>query len=188
MEDLPLSVPVYKVLLIGEPNVGKSSIIRHLLLGEFDENYHATPGVDLSAVALNVDPITPVILTTIDLGGQSDFGALRTQYYRGAHYSILVYDISDRDSFECLPSWYAGILQNIGTPGSSKDNLPGVLIGNKCDLEDDRQVSSKDGRIYAELIGWQFYEASAKTGENIKEIFTRIAKDLFAKFPPLSKA
>ncbi|MHA1909943.1 MAG: GTPase, partial [Candidatus Thorarchaeota archaeon] len=51
-----MTVPVYKVLLIGEPNVGKSSIIRHLLLGEFDETYHATTGVDLSAVAVNVDP------------------------------------------------------------------------------------------------------------------------------------
>jgi len=172
-------------LLVGEPNVGKSSIIRQLLLGEFDENYRATAGVDLSAVALNVDPFTPVILTIIDLGGQEDFGALRTQYYRGAHYSVLVYDISRRDTFECLPTWYAGILQNIGASGSSKDTLPGILIGNKCDLESEREVNSKDGRLYADLIGWQFFESSAKTGENLKEIFTRISKELYSKFPPL---
>ncbi len=73
-----MSIPVYKVLLIGEPNAGKSSLIRRLLLQEFDENYIATTGVDLSAVAVNVDAFTPVILTVIDLGGQEDFNSLRT--------------------------------------------------------------------------------------------------------------
>jgi len=174
---------VYKVLLIGEPNVGKSSIIRHLLLGEFDESYHATTGVDLSAVAVNVDPFTPVILTIIDLGGQDDFSALRTQYYRGAHYSVLVYDITSRKSFECLPEWYAGILQNIDPSASGHNTLPGVLIGNKNDLESAREVPTKDGRIYADLIGWQFWESSAKTGDNVEEVFNRIAKEIFSHHP-----
>ncbi|MDF1540841.1 MAG: GTP-binding protein [Candidatus Thorarchaeota archaeon] len=181
---MKLTVPVYKVLLIGEPNVGKSSIIRQFLLGEFDDNYHATAGVDLSAVAINLDAFTPVILTIIDLGGQDDFSSLRTQYYKGAHYSVLVYDIADRKSFECLPEWYAGILQNIDNSETGHSTLPGLLIGNKNDLESEREVSTKDGRIYADLIGWQFWESSAKTGANLKEIFNRIAKEIFSNHPP----
>ncbi|MFW9908036.1 MAG: Rab family GTPase [Candidatus Thorarchaeota archaeon] len=179
-----MTVPVYKVLLIGEPNVGKSSIIRRLLLGEFDEDYQATTGVDLSAVAVNVDAFTPVILTVIDLGGQEHFATLRTKYYRGAHYSVLVYDISDTASFECLPTWYAGILQNLDLKGTGHESLPGVLIGNKSDLESSRQVSAKEGRLYAELIGWSFWETSAKTGKNIWQIFNRIAKEIYACHPP----
>lgn len=156
-------------------------------MGEFDEDYHATPGVDLSAVALNIDPFTPVILTVIDLGGQEDFSALRSTYYRGAHYSILVYDISSKDSFECLSSWYAGIVQNLGTRGkSSTEALPGMLVGNKCDLEFKREVPAREARIYADLIGWEFYEASAKTGLNIKSVFLRIAKELYSRHPPVS--
>ena len=180
-----VTVPVYKVLLIGEPNVGKSSIIRHLLLGEFDESYQATTGVDLSAVAVNVDPFTPVILTVIDLGGQDDFSSLRTQYYKGAHYSVLVYDVTSRKSFECLPEWYAGILKNLDISGTGHEKLPSFLVGNKIDLKDTRQVSSSDGRIYADLIGWQYWESSAKTGINVKEIFNRIAKEIYAMHPPI---
>ncbi len=182
-----MSVPVYKVLLVGDPNVGKSSIIRHLTIGEFDETYHATAGVDLSAVAVNVDPITPVILTVIDLGGQSDFGDLRTQYYRGAHYCILVYDISKKLTFESLPNWHSGIIENIGPISSTKGSLPGILVGNKSDLEDSRQVTSMDARIYADIIGWQFYETSAKTGQNIESIFNQISKELYARYPPLNR-
>ncbi|MFW9847974.1 MAG: Rab family GTPase [Candidatus Thorarchaeota archaeon] len=179
-----MTVPVYKVLLIGEPNVGKSSIIRQLLLGEFDETYHATTGVDLSAVAVNVDSFTPVILTVIDLGGQDDFSSLRTQYYKGAHYSVLVYDITSKSSFECLPEWYAGILENLDISHTGHERLPGILVGNKIDLESEREVTSKDGRLYADLIGWQFWESSAKTGENIRNIFTRIAKEIYSMHPP----
>lgn len=126
-------------------------------------------------------------MTVIDLGGQEDFSALRSTYYRGAHYSILVYDISSRNSFECLSSWYAGIVHNIGSRGtSSTEALPGMLVGHKCDLESKREVPAREGRIYADLIGWQFYEASAKTGLNIRNIFLRIAKELYSRHPPVN--
>ena len=85
-----MSVHTFKVLLVGEPNVGKSSLIRRILLGEFDEEYMTTIGVDLSAVVIETGHGSPVILTVIDLGGQKEFSNLRTHYYKDAHHSVLV--------------------------------------------------------------------------------------------------
>ena len=104
-----MSVQAFKVLLIGDPNVGKSSLIRRMLLGEFDEEYQTTVGVDLSAVVIEIKPGSPVILTVIDLGGQKEFSDLRTHYYRDAHYTVLVYDISKRETFDSLPGWLSGM-------------------------------------------------------------------------------
>lgn len=151
-------------------------------MGEFDEQYHATVGVDLSAVPLNIDPITPVILTLIDLGGQEDFSALRTQYYKGAHYALLVYDLADRYSFECLESWHDGLMSSIEP--QKKTEIPGLVLANKKDLSNRREIPSSKGRKYAEELKWPFFECSAKTGENIEQVFMRIAKELYADYPP----
>jgi len=176
------SVPVYKVILIGDASVGKSSLIRRLLLDEFDEEYTATVGVDLSAVAFNIEEITPVILTAIDLGGQADFDELRSKYYQGAHFACLVYDISDQRSFDRLVHWYEGLIDSV--PDFGSDSKLGMVFGNKSDLDDEREVNSLDGRRYASEINWPFYETSAKTGYNVSKAFTRIAKTLYTKYPP----
>jgi len=184
-EDIELSVPVYKVLLVGDANVGKSSLIRRMLLGEFDPDYTATIGVDLSAIAINVDPITPVIITAIDLGGQEDFGKLRTQYYKGAHFAIFVYDVANRESFEHIPDWAEGLMINVEL--RDKQRFPCMLVGNKVDIIEERSVTTMEGRLLANRKGWPFYEASAKTGAYVNDIFLRIAKHLFSLFPPIRK-
>ncbi len=174
-----MTVPVYKILLVGNPNVGKSSLIRRLLLGEFDETYQATVGVDLSAAPINIDEESPVILTLIDLGGQDDFGSLRTQYYKDAHYALLVYDITSRESFTSLPDWLKGMEVALDR------ELPGMVIGNKNDMNSQRVVSELDGRSFADSINWPFFETSAKTGENVEIVFSRVAKELYVKRPPV---
>ena len=156
-----------------------------MVLGEFDPDYIATIGVDLSAIAINVDPITPVILTAIDLGGQEDFSRLRTQYYKGAHYAIMVYDISNRTSFDHIPDWIYGLMMNVEL--RDKQTFPCMLVGNKSDMNSEREVTIVEGRLVANSRGWPFYEASAKSGSNVDEIFLRIAKYLFAKYPPVRK-
>ena len=176
-----MSVPVYKVLLVGDPNVGKSSIIRRLLLDDFDETYNATIGVDLSAVALTIEAVTPVILTVIDLGGQAGFTELRSQYYKGAHFAVFVYDLTERVSFEDLPTWFDGLQEAV--PGLVADEFPGMVIGNKADMIKMRQVSELEGRSYAETLKVPFYETSAKTGEKVNPAFECIAKYLYAKHP-----
>ncbi len=171
-----MTVPVYKVLLVGEPNVGKSSLIRRMLLGEFDENYSATVGVDLSAMAVTLDGGRSVILTVIDLGGQEDFTGLRTHYYKDAHFSVLVYDIANRKSFESLPEWYEGL--SVALTGKSDSRLPGILVGNKKDIETLAQVETVEANDFAQKLGWQFIETSAKSGLNVETLFKYVASEV----------
>lgn len=178
-----MAVPVYKCLLVGDSSVGKSSLIRRVLLDEFDPDYSATVGVDLSAIAVNVDPITPVILTAIDLGGQEDFGILRTQYYKGAHYAALVYDVTNLDSFKHIPEWEKRLMNCITS--AEGRTLPCILIANKVDLTQDRRVSEIKGRLLADENRWDYYETSALSGLNASEVFARIAKELYATHPPV---
>ncbi|MHA1772474.1 MAG: Rab family GTPase [Candidatus Thorarchaeota archaeon] len=178
-----MPVPVYKVLLVGDANVGKSSLIRRVLLDEFDPNYQATVGVDLSAAALNVDPFTPVILTLIDLGGQADFSELRTQYYKGAHAVIFVYDVSDRSTFDNLERWIYGVQENIITM-EGRELIP-LLIANKIDRSDTREVNPDEGRKFAEQWEFSYGEASAKDGTNVHSLFLDLAKSIYEVYPPV---
>ncbi len=177
-----MRVPVYKVLLVGDANVGKSSMIRRLLLDEFDPDYKATVGVDLSAAALNLGPDRPVILTLIDLGGQSDFTALRTQYYKGAHAAVFVFDVSDRTTFDDLAFWYEGVRSNVFPAAGGEPLL--LVVGNKSDVRESREVSSEEGAGFARQIGVSYIETSAKTGHNITELFEMVAEQAYERYPP----
>ncbi|NWF96218.1 MAG: GTP-binding protein [Candidatus Thorarchaeota archaeon] len=179
-------MPVYKCLLVGDANVGKSSLMRRILLGEFDPSYCATVGVDLSAVALNIDPVTPVILTVIDLGGQEDFSALRTQYYRGAHYALLVFDLGSRTTLEHLSDWYRGMNSTLTV--TEKRQIPGMVVGNKADGERPRQVDRSEGEQFASSIGWPYIETSAKTGANVDRLFMDTAQTLYRLYPPIPRS
>ena len=139
-----MSVPAFKVLLVGDPNVGKSSLIRRMLLGEFDEAYQTTIGVDLSAVVIETKPGSPVILTCVDLGGQKEFSDLRTHYYRDAHYTVLVYDISNRETFDALPGWLNGM--SVALNRSDVKNPAGIVLGNKADIDQERAISFEEGK------------------------------------------
>lgn len=171
-----MTVSSFKVLLVGEASVGKSSLIRRLLLDEFDEQYQATVGVDLSAAVIDIDEDEQVILTLVDLGGQKDFTDLRTYYYKDAHYSVLVYDIANHQSYDSLQSWYEGM--QMALQRHEHDALPGILVGNKADLDSQREVSPDKAREYAKSLGWDYMETSAKTGKNVQDTFTRIANEL----------
>jgi small GTP-binding protein len=102
------------------------------------------------------------------LAGQPHFSSVRPVFYRGAAGIILVFDTTRRQSFDNIPQWYTEVSQVTGA-------VPTVLIANKVDLVDQRQVSTEEGKAYAGQLGWGYFETSAKEGQGVTEAFRQIA-------------
>ncbi|KAK0198969.1 ras-domain-containing protein [Armillaria mellea] len=153
-----------KLLLIGNSSVGKSS----LLLRFSDESW--LPEDEVSAT-IGVD--FRVKLSIWDTAGQERFRTITASYYRGAQGVVLVYDVSSRESFEALPRWVGEMETYLGTVAKGPVR---VVVGNKVDKEFSREVSTAEGRAFAERIGSLFVEASAKTSIGVNEAFTEVVE------------
>ena len=173
-----LTAEVYKTLIVGPRNVGKTSLVRRYLLGRFETTYTATVGADLSVATLNF-PEGTVILSVVDLGGQQTFAALRNRFYQGAHHVILVYDKTDRSTFEDIPKWFETLTEGIRMP--SYIFLAGSLVANKADLKDASEVTTEEGHQLADLLSMKYFETSAKTGTNVGEVFIHAATSCRAR-------
>ena len=155
---------LFKTLIIGNSCVGKSNILLRFSENVFHESFLPTIGVDFKIK--NVDVNDKLVKLHIwDTAGQERFKTITATYYKGAHGIILVYDITDRQSFQDIDNWL-GEIQAHANPNVAK-----LLIGNKCDLENERAVSAQEGREYAESLGMNFLETSAKNKINIEETF-----------------
>ncbi|XP_067086991.1 ras-related protein Rab-3D-like [Osmerus mordax] len=113
-------------------------------------------------------PTIPVHNLTSDTAGQERYRTITTAYYRGAMGFLLMYDITNQDSFNAVQDWATQIKTY------SWDNAQVIMVGNKCDLEDDRIVPTEDSHRLAEDLGFQFFEASAKDNMNVKQVFERL--------------
>ncbi|MHA1637870.1 MAG: Rab family GTPase [Candidatus Thorarchaeota archaeon] len=166
-----MSAEIYKCLIVGPRNVGKSSIIRRYLEDAFQETYTATIGVGMNVASLEF-PEGKVVLSLVDLGGQQSFAALRNRFYQGAHFVMVVYDVTDRETFDSIPKWVESLNQTVCTMGNS---IVGALIANKVDKESERVISEAEGRQLAGVLSLDYFETSAKTGQNISEMFIHAA-------------
>ena len=166
-----MSAEIYKCLVVGPRNVGKSSIIRRYLEDVFQETYTATIGVGMNVAALEF-PEGKVVLSVVDLGGQQSFAALRNRFYQGAHFVLVVYDVTDKETFDAIPQWVESLNQTVCTMGNS---IVGALVANKVDKESERVISESEGNQLAGVLSLEYFEASAKTGQNISEIFLHAA-------------
>ncbi|KAL1727065.1 ras-domain-containing protein [Schizophyllum commune] len=170
-QDAPLNV---KLLLIGNSSVGKSS----LLLRFSDEQWlpedeaTATIGVDFRVHKMDVNG-RRVKLSIWDTAGQERFRTITASYYRGAQGIVLVYDVTNRESFEALPRWYAELETYV--PASAAK----VLVGNKVDKAGGREVPTPEGAAFAAKMGSLFVEASAKTSEGVREVFEKVRLGVF---------
>lgn len=154
---------VFKILVVGNSYVGKSSFLMRLCTNAFSARYASTIGVDFYSKALKVDGRI-ISLQLWDTAGQERFQSVTKAYYRGAQGVILMYDICQEESFIAVKSWINSIQENV-------DQMPTglMLIGNKQDLDDqnEREVATETGETFAKIYSAQFMETSAKTGFNV---------------------
>ncbi|KAG1824093.1 ras-domain-containing protein [Suillus variegatus] len=174
-----------KLLLIGNASVGKSS----LLLRFSDEQWlpedeaSATIGVDFRVHKMEVNG-RKVKLSIWDTAGQERFRTITSSYYRGAQGIVLVYDVANRETFEALPKWFSEIDTYVSI------TVPKIIVGNKVDKENSRQVSTDEGSTFASRQNALFVEASAKTAIGVREVFEELVAriletpELWAPFAP----
>jgi len=168
----------YKIVLIGDPEVGKTSIRRKYMGKSFRADYLKTLGADFAAQKVVVEGES-VLLTIWDLAGQSIFHGMRSSFYHGCKCALVVFDVTNPKSLENCHKW-AQEASNY-----AKNSLKNIyLIGNKIDLEDDRLVQPEDietvAQQFRESLSFpvEVYETSALTGENIVELFENMSRRL----------
>ena len=162
---------IFKLILIGNSGVGKSSIIQRYMKNTFEESYKCTIGVDFLMKTLNLNGKT-VKLQLWDTAGQEKYKSMVASYYRGANVALVVFDITSHASFDSLPVWIENYYKN----GPEQKNI--ILIGNKKDMEESRQVTQKEAEMFSETNNMMYFETSAKEGDNIEYIFTYAAEKL----------
>ena len=162
----------FKVLLIGNYSVGKSSLLVRFADGMFHEDTKSTIGVDFRSRTVPSNGIR-VKLDLFDTSGQEQFKAITASFYRGADAIVLVYDVTDRKSFVEIPKW----LDHIEKNASSKSFIK-MLVGNKCDLERKRQVETYEARSLAAEYKMNFCECSARRNLNVDQIFLELSHRL----------
>jgi Ras-related protein Rab-5C len=162
----------HKVVLIGATSVGKTCIVKRGTTGVFDSSTMPTLGASYTSKLVNVgDSMTRLLIW--DTAGQERYRGITPMYYRNAVAAIIVYSITDRESFKQVEVWLRSLEENIPA------GVLLFLVGNKSDLEDNREVPIDDGQEKATEIHAVFSEVSAKTGDGVDELFVTVASACF---------
>jgi len=162
---------LFKLLLIGDSGVGKSCLLLRFADDTYTESYISTIGVDFKIRTIELDGKT-IKLQIWDTAGQERFRTITSSYYRGAHGIIIVYDITDRDSFDNVKQWLNEIDRY------ACENVNKLLVGNKSDLESKRQVDFEEAKAFADERGIPFLETSAKNATNVEKAFMTMAGEI----------
>uniref|UniRef100_A0A1A9UUM7 Ras-related protein Rab-21 n=1 Tax=Glossina austeni TaxID=7395 RepID=A0A1A9UUM7_GLOAU len=160
----------FKVVLLGEGCVGKTSIVLRYVEDKFNPQHISTLQASFLTKKVNLDNGAKVQLNIWDTAGQERFHALGPIYYRGSHGAILVYDITDEDSFQKVKNWVKELKRMLGS------DIVLTIAGNKTDLENERTVPFEDALDYADSVGAYYFETSAKANENIEKLFTELTE------------
>lgn len=165
---------LFKLLLIGDSGVGKTCILFRFSEDAFNTTFISTIGIDFKIRTIELDG-KKIKLQIWDTAGQERFRTITTAYYRGAMGIMLVYDITDEKSFENIKNWIRNIEENASA------DVEKMLLGNKCELNEKRQVTKERGEKLAVEYGIKFVETSAKASINVEQAFFTLASDIKAK-------
>ena len=162
---------IYKILLLGDSNIGaKTSLLLRLTDNSFNNYHYTTIGIDFKIKLINLKNGNKIKLQIWDTAGQERFRNIAKSYYKGAHIIVLGYDVTDRNSFEHISNWF-----------DDKSRFR-YLIGNKIDLCDERQVSEEEGRALANKLNLKFFEISCKDNIGIDEFYDDLMNDILNDF------
>ncbi|VBB18224.1 Rab GTPase 2d [Yasminevirus sp. GU-2018] len=173
-----MSKPIYdyilKFIIVGNSTVGKSNIMTRFTDKRFRSTHDMTIGVEFATKIVSNNNVNYKIQIW-DTAGQETFQAITRSYYRGTIGCLMVYDVTNRASFEAIAGWLKD-LRSYCDP-----QIVITLVGNKIDLETSRQVSYEEGKEFADKNGLNFFETSAKTGQNIESCFLNIVQQISKK-------
>ena len=165
---------LFKYIIIGDAAVGKSNLLLRYAHGQFNEQYQTTLGVEFGAKNVSIrDRLYRIQIW--DTAGQENFKSITRAYYKNSVCALVVYDITKRSTFENVSSW----IEDCRNQSPKTINL--ILIGNKSDLEEQREVTYDEGKELADQNGIYFYETSAKNGKNVEEVFFNSADEIARK-------
>ncbi|MHA1293940.1 MAG: GTP-binding protein [Promethearchaeota archaeon] len=166
----------FKLILGGDGGVGKTSMVHRFVEDTFETDYKSTIGTSIMKKECEFEGLGSKVRFVIwDLAGQAQFKRVRQTYLANAEAGILVFDVTRKDTLDNLLNWFNEI-------SKASEGITLILVGNKIDLENDRKVSTEDGKALADKLGLTYLETSAKTGENIDDAFRTLALQLINKF------
>jgi small GTP-binding protein len=160
-----------KLMVIGETRVGKTSLIKKYTKDVFGGTYLTTIGIDFQEKMIQIDGKS-IKLQIWDTAGEERFRNIAKNYFNTSDGFLLVYDITCKDSLEKLDYWYGVIKEN------APENTKCIVVGNKADLEEQREVNTIDGTNFSKKYNINFFETSAKEGTNVYEVFEKLSSEI----------
>jgi len=165
---------LFKILVLGDASVGKSSILSRYTSNEFNDTPISTIGIDFQIISQDIDG-EPMKVQIWDTAGEERYRTITSSYYRGAHGILLVYDITNPHSYESLPKWLEEVERY------AYENIVIVLVGNKVDRESERKIPKEDIQAFADTYKIKHIETSAKQDIKVQEAFITIIRDIKEK-------
>ena len=175
MDDSEEYEMMIKVILIGDSGVGKTNIMSKFLKNQFLEDSKATVGVEFGS-KLFIQQGHKIKAQIWDTAGQEKYKAITSAYYKGSKGALVIYDITQKETFANIEKW----VNDLKCKGDPKITI--IIIGNKSDLEEKRQISKEQGEEKAKSFGCAFLETSAFSGDNIEKAFEMMVKEIYDKF------
>ena len=164
-----------RVITLGDSGVGKTNVIYRFTKNKFSSDYYSTIGIDTKLKSVKLDNGCEIKYKIFDTAGQERYKSISKNYIKKANSILLMYDIANEETFNNIENWMTKIKDNSGSDTCI------ILVGTKCDLENEREVSKESGEKLAKEYGFHFYETSSKENIKIKEVFYDIAEQIIEK-------